>query len=359
MPLACRREPARAPRTRKPHPPATIRRMGLGDAISGVRHFGRARFYDEFARMLEAGLPLRAALRAIAAPSGDPIARAAERIEERIRRGASLAEAIAEEVPSLEPFERHAIEGAERSGRLPETLRRLSAHFRARGEAIARVALGLLYPVALVHLAILLPNAALLFWNGVAAYARAVAPPLFALWGGALGAILLGRALARSPAGRRWLGAVGLRLPGVGRLLRAQAFADYVEALELLFRAGVPAGEALERAAGSLREPALAEAGRRIADAVGAGRKLAEAFEEEAARALVPRWFAESARIAEESGAYDETFEKAARAAREDADRRLRRLSVAIPVIVYLAVMAYIAALVIRFYSGFYRSIAG
>lgn len=324
--------------------------------LLGERPLAKARFYEELAQCLDSGLPLGTALRTLAAESG-LYARAAGRLEEQIAAGMALSEAAARDGDAFEPFEWHALEAGERGGQLPAVVRALAHHFRLRGEAARRIALGLVYPLLLLHAAILLPSLFVLVRDGAGAYLAAVLPALLVLWGLAAAALLVRRALARTEAGRRTLGRAALALPAVGRLARTAALADYAGALGLLYGSGVPVIEAMERAAQAMGNEVFADAGRRAAREVARGAKIAEALAAEGE--VFPPRFVDAVRIGEATGKLQETLERAAAEARAARDLAVKAAAVAIPVAIYIGAALYVGVVVVRFYAGYAKILQG
>jgi type IV pilus assembly protein PilC len=319
----------------------------------GAAHHARARFYEDLSQMLDAGLGMRQALEMLAS-GGGPRAPAARALADRVLAGAPLAEAMAASPAAFSAFERHATEAGERSGRLPDSLRALADYFEVRGAALDKLIV-IAYPIALLHLAILVRAIVVSQLASGFAYARAAALPIAALWGAAFLAFSVARTLRASEAGRRRVDAVALAAPGVGGLARTASLAEYAQALGLLYEAGIPIVEALERAAEATRNSVFADAGRRVAARVRGGLKIADALAEEPA--AFPRPFTEAVRIGEATGKLDAQLGRAARAAREESDRAIRRASVALPAAVYAAVVCYLAYFVISFYVGYYGRI--
>jgi type II secretory pathway component PulF len=319
--------------------------------LLGGRLLSRAAFYEQLAQMLEAGLSIRAALE-IEAGGRSPFARAARGLDERIAGGATFAGAMAAAGPVFGAFERHAAEAGERAGKLPETLRSLAGYFALRGAALDRMGFRLLYPVFLLHAAVLLPNLGVLVGTGASAYVRRVAPPILGLWAAAALAIFAWRAARRGDGGRRATDGALLALPLAGGAVRSLALAEYAHALGVLYEAGVPILEALERAADATRNAAVAAAGRRVAEDVRGGAKIAEALAREP-RAF-PREFAEAVQVGEASGKLDRTLERSAAVARERAERAVNAAAAGLPVLIYIAAAGYVAYTVVSFWTNLY-----
>jgi len=318
--------------------------------LFGAGEQNRARFYENLAVSLDAGLPIRDALRtvggsAFGAPSG-PYA-SAKAMEEEIRDGATLEEAIEARGAVFSPFERHVVAAGEKGGRLVESMKRLAKHFERRGVMRDGIGYGLMYPAFLVHFAFLVPPLKLLIVDGdPLAYARAALLPIGMLWIVGLGGLALARALGASGA----LDHVLLALPVVGGAARSAAMLELVSTLGALQSAGVPILSALEAAAAAVRNRAVAATARRAREIVREGGTLTEGFEP--SRDVTGPLFHDAVRIGEASGKLDETFERLELTTTEDLERRLKTIAGVVPVLAYVLAAGYIAWTVISFYMG-------
>ena len=233
----------------------------------------RSRFYASLATALDAGL---GAVEALGLVSEEPFAAPARRLRDAVNEGASLGDAMARQNELFTEFEIQAVGAAEAGGRLVDVLQRLASHFRERGRIRYRIVQALLYPVILLHAAVLLPPAFILFRDGVFPYLGTVMPPLVAAYALVLLAVYLIRVLAAHEARRRGLGRWVLRLPLVGPIVHGLALADYAYFAGSLFVSGVPLVKALQTAAETSRNAVVQDSGRRVAGAVeraGAGKR--------------------------------------------------------------------------------------
>lgn len=307
--------------------------MGL---LRGKDH-QRSRFYASLATGIDAGLGVVGALGLI---TEEPFSAPGKELREAVARGESLAAAMARQ-SAFTSFEVRAVEAGEAGGRTVDVLRRLGAHFEVRGRARDRLGLTLLYPVILLHAALLLPPLFVLFRDGVLAYLATVAPPLLGAYAlGILGfylARLLLAGTARRRSAERWV----LALPLVGTVARDLAVADYAFFSGLLIRSGVPLVRTLNISAEASRSALLRHAGRRVAAAVERGANLWEAISRQGE--VFPRLFVETVKTGEIAGKLDEALERAERHGREEAATALGRLNVVLPVLALAAVGAVVA----------------
>ncbi len=323
--------------------------------IFGAKEQTRARFYDDLATSLDAGLGASESLRGVA-PGLGRVGSAALGLEARIVEGRTIGESMEDDPEAWSVFERRVIEAGDRGGRLPATMRRLAQHFERAGAAKDRVGYGLLYPVALMHAVFLLPPLKYLIVEGnPIAYARAALVPIAMLWAIGAGFVLVVRSMRATEPGRKTVDTTLLALPIVGGTARSVATLEYATTLGALFAAGIPATEAMEQAAAATRNAVFADAGRRAAERLRHGDKMHEALASE--RGVFPSLLIDAVRIGETTGKMDETLERIERSLREEVDRKIKAISIAVPAIMYGLVMLYIAWTIISFYTGYFRQI--
>jgi type II secretory pathway component PulF len=228
-------------------------------------------------------------------------------------------------------------------------------YFAVRADSLEALLGSMIYPIALAHLAVLLPNLSTLLLGSTTDYLRIVLPPIAIGWATVIIAGQVYGALWRSPSARAKIDAFLLSLPVVGGIVRTVEMADYAHALSILYAAGTPIGEALERAAEVTSNFAFREGARRVASRVRMGDPLATALATEPV--LFTRLFVESVRIAEASGKIDEALDRAATTARDQADRAIRRAAKVAGGVIYFCAVAYVAYIVISFWAGYAKSL--
>lgn len=312
----------------------------------------RASFYAALARLHEAGLGLEAQFDLLLAGSAPARWSAAlKRLHAGLRRGEPLSEQLAHEPATLfPPHHAPAIRAGEQSGELPRILRALAhedeGRLRSNKELLSRAA----YPLLLIHLAVIGPNAGLLITS----------PPRFVLSCLAillpldLLLFLLFRALSGGRMGPRmarlWLG-----LPLVGRVVHAREYRAWFEALALLYEAGVPIVDAARQALGAAANPELRAA------LAGTLKPLEQGEPFTHVLALQPRLAAEVRAVlfaAEPAGQLTEGLTRAAewyREAQEQGGRRLVKVGGGI--LLGLA-MLWAAYRILSFYADYYGALA-
>lgn len=283
----------------------------------------------QLATLVSAGLPIDEALAALAEQAGRARSRAlVVQLRSRVMEGASLAAALGEFPESFPPIFRATVAAGESSGRLGDALSRLADYTESR-EALTRALwVALAYPVLLAIVAIaiatgllvyVVPQVVGVFQNlkqelplvtrVLIAIANAVrAFGLLALVGLVVAAFGF-RYLLRRDAVRLAVDRFVLGLPVVGRLVRATNTARAARTLATLSASGVNLLEAMQLAAGTVRnrpmQDAMKRAAARVREGGGFARALAESgyFPPVAVRLIAS---------GEKSGRLDEMLEQAA-----------------------------------------------
>jgi general secretion pathway protein F len=264
---------------------AALRERGLspldvapaGAAQSGSRGFGRrglggaqlALLTRQLATLLKAGLPVEEALAALGEQNEDRRSRTlVANLRARVLEGSSLAAGLAEAPQSFPEIYRASVAAGEQSGRLDEVLARLADYSEARDALNQKIWAALVYPLLLTVVAIAVVTGLLVYVVpqivGVFTQMHQVLPwptrALIALsdfvkaWGSVLlivlvGAALGGRLLLATAHARAAWHALLLRLPLVGRLVRAANTARCTRTLALLVASAVPLLDSLQIAA--------------------------------------------------------------------------------------------------------------
>ena len=108
---------------------------------------------DEIAALVRAGVPLDRGLRSLGEDLPGRLGRFATQLSERIARGESLTDALAEPTSKLPRLYRAVIEAGIAAGRLPAALESLAGSLRRLAETRRSVVLSLTYPLLLFLLA--------------------------------------------------------------------------------------------------------------------------------------------------------------------------------------------------------------
>jgi general secretion pathway protein F len=293
----------------------SLRERGLSPlSVSAVREggsrspggFGRglgsaqlALFARQLATLVGSGLPIDESLAALAEGSEGRMRSLVVALRARVMEGNALAAALAEHPQAFPALFRTSIAAGESAGRLDQVLRRLADYAESRDALRQRVLLALTYPLLLTVVALAVVTALMVYVvpqvTGVFAQFGQTLPwatrvlitisdtvrdyGLWMLLAAALLSLTAFLAL-RQPAMRERLQLVLLRLPLLGKLLRAVDTSRFARTLALLTASAVPLLEAIGIAAQVVQilplRRALAQVALRVREGRGFARALAE-----------------------------------------------------------------------------------
>src|SRR6202163_4385649 len=247
-------------------------------------------FFRQFSVMIDAGLPLVQCLEILAAnQENQAFQKVLTGVRTTVEGGATLANAMRGYPVVFDDLTTNMIEAGETGGILDIILQRLAIYVEKAVKLRAAIKSALIYPVAVVGLAMVIV-AALLKWV-VPIFANlfvglGVALPLptriviglsnfvghfwwFFIAGG-VGAFFGVKQIRKHPRGRYYFDAMLLKLPIIGLLLRKIAVARFTRTLGTLITSGVPILEGLAitaRTSGNaVLEEALMKVRKTIAD---------------------------------------------------------------------------------------------
>ncbi|MEW6691252.1 MAG: type II secretion system inner membrane protein GspF [Pseudomonadota bacterium] len=254
----------------------------------------------QLATLVQAGLPIEAALGAVARQSEKAATRnLIHAVRSRVMEGHTLAAALSEYPRVFPELYRATVAAGEESGHLDAVLERLADYTEAREALSRRIKLALFYPGLLTLMAVVVVMGLLTYVvpqvTQVFEHLGQDLPDLtqallalsgflreYGLWllgGLAAGALAFRRALRHTSVKRRWHHLL-LRLPLAGRLIRGVNTARFARTLGILASAGVPILEAMRIAASvmdnvPMRE-AVEDATLRVREGVGIATALAD-----------------------------------------------------------------------------------
>jgi type IV pilus assembly protein PilC len=246
----------------------------------------------------------------------------------RVEGGSTLANAMREHPKAFDALAVNMIEAGETGGILDTILQRLAGYVEKAVKLRAAVKSALIYPVAVVTIAVLV--IALLLWKVVPIFANlfaslGVALPLptrivvglsnfigtfgwvFIVLG--IGIFMAFRAYYRTEKGRYNVDFVMLRIPVIGSLLRKIAVARFTRTLGTLISSGVPLLESMDITARTSGNAVVERAILNVRKAVEEGRTLTDPLRESE---VFPNMVVQMIAVGEQTGAMDAMLQKIA-----------------------------------------------
>ncbi|MEN3185529.1 MAG: type II secretion system F family protein, partial [Atribacterota bacterium] len=276
---------------------------------------------------LEAGVPLLSALRSIAKQlSNLNFVVTIEEIANKIERGYSLSQALADYPKTFNRVFLGMAQSGEAGGNLDWTLGRLADYLEWEKDLRDKVQSATYYPMILLVAMIaasfflvyfVFPQFVLLFetftielpliTKVVLGFIRFVNANWFLIYGSFLGAVLIFFLYIASEKGRRWWDRKKYRLPLFGQLLHKLIISRFAWILNGLLRSGMPMVQALEVVATSLGDTYVQNMVLEIAESIRRGRNLSQSI---AQFPFFPPVVVQMVSVGEESGNLELTLNK-------------------------------------------------
>ncbi len=315
----------------------------------------RSEFYYQLAQLTSAGIAITAALEHLRQnPPARSYMNPTATLLKQIQEGATFSDALAELGAWVPAFDRSLLYAGEQSGRLDACFRLLAEHYADRARLARQLIADLLYPVFLLHFAVLVFSFVQFVgsgdWLACLRQIVLVLVPIYALVG-------LGIYITQSNHGEQWRAIMERLLASVPVLGSARfylALGRLAAALEALLSAGVTIIEAWELAAAACGSPRLKHVVRGWRPRVLAGETPAEAL---TASAQFPQLFATQYATGEISGQLDETLRRLHQFYQDEGTRKLHAFTQWTPRAIYFGVVLIIAYLIVRFYANYFNQI--
>jgi len=332
-------------------------------------------FFRQFSVMIDAGLPLVQCLEILAANQENPsFQKTLTGVRTTVEGGATLANAMRQYPVVFDDLTTNMIEAGETGGILDIILQRLATYVEKAVRLKAAVKSALIYPIAVVGMAVLIVGALLkwvvpIFANLFSGLGVSLSLPTRIVMGlssfvqtfwwmffvGAFALFFGIKQIRKHPTGRYYFDKMLLHLPVMGTLLRKIAVGRFTRTLGTLITSGVPILEGLTITAKTSGNAVLEEALMKVRNAIEEGRTIVDPLRE---CGVFPNMVTQMIGVGEATGAMDSMLQKIADFYEEEVDAATKdMLAMLEPVIIgLLGVM--IGGIVISLYMPLFAMIS-
>ena len=330
-------------------------------------------FARQLATMMTAGVPLVQSFEIIGRSHEKPLMQdLVLGIKADVESGTNLADSLEKQPKYFDDLFVSLVGAGEQSGTLETLLDKIATYKEKTEELKGKVKKALFYPAAVIVVAFIVSAILLIF----------VVPQfqdLFQSFGADLPvftqmvinlseflqnywwAVAFGIGLAifafitakkRSPALRRGLDILSLKVPIVGNILEKSAIARFARTLSTMFAAGVPLVEAMDSVAGATGNALFYEATMKMKDDVSTGTQLQQSMKQ---TGIFPNMVVQMVAIGEESGSLDEMLSKVADFYEEEVDNLVDGLSSLLEPLIMAILGVMVGGLVIAMYLPIFK----
>ena len=332
-------------------------------------------FYRQFSVMIDAGLPLVQCLEILAAnQENTAFQKMLTDVRTRVEGGSTLANAMREHPKAFDVLAVNMIDAGETGGILDTILQRLAGYVEKAVKLKSAVKSALIYPVAVVSVAIIVVG--LLLWKVVPIFANMFASlgvqlPLptrivvgMSSFIGTFGwvFIIIGalvfsafRAFYKTEGGRYTIDSILLKMPVIGMLLRKIAVARFTRTLGTLITSGVPLLESMDITARTSGNAVVERAIQSVRKAVEEGRTLTDPLRE---TDVFPNMVTQMIAVGEQTGAMDAMLQKIADFYEAEVDASVKDMLTLLEPIIISFLGFTIGGVVISMYLPMFELIA-
>jgi type IV pilus assembly protein PilC len=332
-------------------------------------------FFRQFSVMIDAGLPLVQCLEILAANQENPaFQKTLTGVRTTVEGGATLANAMRQYPNVFDDLTTNMIEAGETGGILDIILQRLATYVEKAVRLRAAVKSALIYPVAVVSIAILIVGALLkwvvpIFANlfsglgvtlplptriviGLSAFVQS----FWWMFGvGSVGLVFGIKQIRKDPRGKYYFDKMLLYLPVLGQLLRKIAVGRFTRTLGTLITSGVPILEGLSITARTSGNAVLEEALMKVRKAIEEGRTIVDPLRESG---VFPNMVTQMIGVGEATGAMDSMLQKIADFYEEEVDAATKDMLAMLEPLIIGMLGVTIGGIVISLYMPLFAMIA-
>ncbi len=324
-------------------------------------------FFRQFSVMIDAGLPLVQCLEILGANQENKgFQKALNDVRATVEAGATLANAMRQYPKIFDDLMTNMIEAGETGGILDTILQRLATYVEKAVKLKAAVKSALIYPVAVVGIAVVVVT--LLLWKVVPIFANLFAGlgvdlplPTKIVMGlsrfvGTFGWVFVILAVAgyfamkavyATPGGRMTFDSILLKLPIFGMLLRKIGTARFTRTLGTLITSGVPLLEALTITARTSGNAVIEAAILKVRKSVEEGRNLTDPLKE---TEIFPNMVTQMIGVGEQTGAMDAMLQKIADFYEDEVDAAVKDMLTLLEPVIIMFLGVAVGGVVISMY---------
>jgi type IV pilus assembly protein PilC len=332
-------------------------------------------FFRQFSVMIDAGLPLVQCLEILAAnQENQSFQKTLTGVRTTVEGGATLANAMRQYPNVFDDLTTNMIEAGETGGILDIILQRLATYVEKAVRLKAAVKSALIYPVAVVSMAVLIVGALLkwvvpIFANLFAGLGVNLPLPTRIVIGMSafvqsfwwiIGLLVIGlffglKQVRKNPTGKYYFDKTLLFIPVIGSLLRKIAVGRFTRTLGTLITSGVPILEGLAITARTSGNAVLEEALMKVRKAIEEGRTIVDPLRE---CGVFPNMVTQMIGVGEATGAMDSMLQKIADFYEEEVDAATKDMLAMLEPIIIGMLGIMIGGIVISLYMPLFSMIA-
>ena len=319
-------------------------------------------FFRQLATMINAGVPMVSSLDTLARQTRDPrLTPVVVELAGHIRAGRELSSGMERYPDIFTPLMLNMVKAGEQGGMLDNVLKQLADYIEREIELRNLIRKATLYPKVVLFCSIFIILAANYIIHSVFNRPGGIETPLTdpATWVILTPIIVLLFLFFRVGASNRHFkpqyDSFLLMVPGIGKTVHEMAMAKFTRAFAALYHGGVPIARSVILAADASGNAYLAQKIYPAARGLEQGGGITEAFVRTGA---FDGPVLDMTRTGEATGRIDDMLDKVADYYESDSTTKANQLAIILGVVCFLAIAAYVAYIVIKFWGEYAQNYA-
>ncbi|MBN1522373.1 MAG: type II secretion system F family protein [Candidatus Aureabacteria bacterium] len=314
-------------------------------------------FFSELSTLLEAGIPI---LRAVETLENSPgikgnFHKTLSLIRFDIGRGSSFSESSSRRKAFPQLF-LNLLSAGEKSGKLPEIARKISSFIQRELTFQKRITGALIYPLFLLHFAIIAPPLYLIFSQGFLSYVLFVTKTLSALYLVVVLCWFLYKTLSTLDPFSLSFNYILLKIPILGKIIKSFSLYRFYISFYYLYDAGYDLRRSFMESAHFISHKGLKHSLEPILRKIGQNMPLEDALSQ---NSLIPLTDTNLLTAGEKTGSLDKTLLQLLSIYSEKIEMQLELIEKLLPKLVFFGIALFVAWKVISFWVGYFDKLTG
>jgi len=317
--------------------------------------------------MVEGGIPITSALDTIASDIDNPyLQEILERISEKMQKGETLSNSVAEFPKIFNRLTRAIILAGETGGSLPESLKRVAEYLDNRDKLTKKIKGAMAYPIFVLVFIVLIitfvmtfiiPRFEVIFeqfggelpafTRGFMAVYNTIRANVVYIIGSVLLLVVLGIGLYKTERGHKQFSKIALSIPLLGKVFSNAFVASFCRTMATLLAAGISVLEVLDILSEMTENDVIKEAVIRAKERIVAGSNISRSL---AVSGFFPNMVVKMVQVGEESGLLTKILERTAIYYERRVDATITTIMGLLEPILILTVGAIVLTVVLALY---------
>ena len=312
-------------------------------------------FFSELATFLQSGIPVVKAFTSLESSNvfNAKLRKDLFSVRRELEKGRTLAETLGEK-GLFHPLYINLVSAGEKSGNLPLISKKISELVKREITFKKRILVSLIYPILLVHLAILGPSAPIAVTSGISTYILFVLKQFIMIYGAVIFLYFICQFIYASQSLSLVFDSIIKYTPVLGKFINTYTLYRFYLSFYYLFDSGCNMGYSFQKSAAFITNRSIKSSFLPVLEKIKNDLPLEEALKNNKIFSLTDTNFLLTGEM---SGTLDERLKDILVNYEEKIELQLSAMEKLLPYIVFLGVAVFVGWTVIKFWLGYFNQI--